>query len=204
MHNAGRQITPPRIRERKSEAGTGCLENNIEKNSEGSNPSASIKRRTSMRNGLSRDQAYRNRIAFSVPETAKIWGYGPKTVWSRIRSGKLLAARIGTRILIPRTALEKLTGPLSTLPMDKGPALISELCADCGMSDRFLREQIYTGALPVDSRKRPIHIDRQTMIDWIASHADDSGERVRPDLVAGIRERNQARRKALMPARSAV
>ncbi len=157
-----------------------------------------------MRNGLSRDQACRNRIAFSVPETAKIWGYVPKTVWSRIRSGKLLAARIGTRILIPRTALEKLTGPLSTLPMDKGPALISELCKDCGMSDRFLREQIYTGALPVDSRKRPIHIDRQTMIDWIASHADDSGKRVRPDLAEGVKQRNRQRREAATAERSAL
>ncbi len=156
-----------------------------------------------MLNGLSQEQAYRNRISFSVEEAAKIWGYNPRTVWKRIRSGQLAAARIGTRILLPRIELEKLTGPLSPLPVDQGPALLSVLSKDCGISDRFLRELISTGALSIESRVRPIKIDRQHIVDWLSSHTDTSGARVRPDLAMGVKQRNRQRRKAATTERSA-
>lgn len=48
------------------------------------------------------------RLTWSVPETAKVLGIGRNLCYDRIKVGEIPAIRIGRRILIPRSALEKL------------------------------------------------------------------------------------------------
>lgn len=137
---------------------------------------------------------YRNRIAFSVEEAAALLSLSSRTVRDRIREGRLAAARLGTRILVPRTALEALTGPLSTLPMKETPATVHTLADEVGISSRFVRELIKAGSLPATRQGRSLFVDRGEAVAFIASHTDTSGARVRPDIVAALTARNKARR----------
>ncbi|PKL75097.1 MAG: hypothetical protein CVV27_17135, partial [Candidatus Melainabacteria bacterium HGW-Melainabacteria-1] len=47
-----------------------------------------------------------NRVAFSVNESAESCGLSAKTVWQKIHSGELRAARVGSRVLVLRSDLE--------------------------------------------------------------------------------------------------
>jgi len=46
------------------------------------------------------------RISFSVDESAKMCGLCSKTIWEKIHTGELRAARVGSRVLIIKSDLE--------------------------------------------------------------------------------------------------
>jgi len=46
------------------------------------------------------------RISFSVDESANMCGLCSKTIWEKIHSGELRAARVGSRVLIIKSDLE--------------------------------------------------------------------------------------------------
>lgn len=140
-----------------------------------------------------KETQYRNRIAFSVEETAALLSLSCRTIRNRLRERTLAAARVGTRILIPRPALEALSEPLSTLPMEKSPATVHELACDMSISSRFIRELIKAGSLPASRKGRSLFVDREAAVRFIASRTDTSGARVRPDVVEALTARNKAR-----------
>ena len=47
------------------------------------------------------------REALSVPETARVLGASPASVWRWIREGELPATKIGGRVFVPRAALRR-------------------------------------------------------------------------------------------------
>ena len=47
------------------------------------------------------------RYAFSVSEVAQFIGVSSRTIWTLIKEGELPTFRIGTRVLIAKTALEQ-------------------------------------------------------------------------------------------------
>jgi excisionase family DNA binding protein len=47
------------------------------------------------------------RVAYSVVEVAGFIGVSQRTVWQLVKDGELPHFRIGTRCLIPKTALER-------------------------------------------------------------------------------------------------
>jgi len=49
-----------------------------------------------------------SRLTLSVEETAKILGIGRNLCYDRVKTGEIPAIKIGKRLLIPRSALEKL------------------------------------------------------------------------------------------------
>jgi excisionase family DNA binding protein len=140
-----------------------------------------------------KEAQYHNRITFSVEEAAALLSLSCRTIRDRIREGKIAAARVGTRILIPRPVLEVLSGPLSSLPMEKSPATVHELARDLGISARFVRELIKAGSLPASRKGRSLFVDRGVVIAFIAYRTDTSGARVRPDIVDALTARNKAR-----------
>ena len=140
-----------------------------------------------------KEAQYRNRIAFSVEETAALLSLSCRTIRDRLREGTLAAARVGTRILIPRPVLEALSGLLSSLPMEKSPATVHELARDMGISSRFVRELIKAGSLPATRKGRSFFVDREAAVRFIALRTDTSGARVRPDIVDALTARNKAR-----------
>ncbi len=50
------------------------------------------------------------RLAYGVAEAARAIGVSYKVLYDLIKSGRLRAARVGRRIIIPRSALEELLG----------------------------------------------------------------------------------------------
>ena len=48
------------------------------------------------------------KLTLSVPEAAKLLGIGRNLCYSRVRVGEIPAIRIGRRILVPRSSLERL------------------------------------------------------------------------------------------------
>ncbi len=46
------------------------------------------------------------RLSYPVPEAAEQLGVGTRTIWRWIKEGKLQTARLGSRVLVPRKALE--------------------------------------------------------------------------------------------------
>jgi len=62
------------------------------------------------------------RLTLTVEETAKALGIGRQLAYERVRTGEIPAIKIGRRILVPRSALEKLLDdpkPLNHTPMGK-------------------------------------------------------------------------------------
>jgi excisionase family DNA binding protein len=47
---------------------------------------------------------------FSVPEAARFLRVSEKSVWKAIRRGEIKTARLGHRVLVPRTALDEFLG----------------------------------------------------------------------------------------------
>ena len=47
------------------------------------------------------------RLTLSVPEAAKVLGIGRNLCYDRVKTGEIPAIRIGRRILVPLSALEK-------------------------------------------------------------------------------------------------
>jgi excisionase family DNA binding protein len=140
-----------------------------------------------------KEAQYRNRIAFSVDEAAALLSFSCRTIRDCLREGQIAAARVGTRILVPRPALEALSGPLSSLPMEKSPATVHELARDMSISSRVIRDLIKAGSLPATRKGRSLFVDREEAVRFIASRTDTSGARVRPDIVDALIARNKAR-----------
>ena len=47
-------------------------------------------------------------LLVSVPEAARLLGVGKTLGWKMVRSGQLPTKKFGTRVLVPRVALERL------------------------------------------------------------------------------------------------
>jgi len=47
------------------------------------------------------------RLAYPVHEAAQLLGSGDRTLWRLVRSGRLAAVRLGSRVFIARATLEK-------------------------------------------------------------------------------------------------
>lgn len=56
------------------------------------------------------------KLAFSVEETAKLLGLSRNSVYAALRAGEIPSIRVGARLLIPKTGLEKM---LSEAGQDK-------------------------------------------------------------------------------------
>jgi len=48
------------------------------------------------------------RLTLSVEETARLLGIGRNLCYDRIKAGEIPSLKIGRRLLVPKTALEKL------------------------------------------------------------------------------------------------
>lgn len=48
------------------------------------------------------------RLTLSVEETARLLGIGRNLCYDRVKTGEIPVIRIGRRLLVPRSALEKL------------------------------------------------------------------------------------------------
>ena len=62
------------------------------------------------------------RLTLSVDETAKLLGIGRNLCYDRVKTGEIPVIKIGRRLLIPRSALEKLLAdpkPLNLTPTSK-------------------------------------------------------------------------------------
>ena len=46
------------------------------------------------------------RLLYSVDETATVMGMNPRTIWTKIEFGELVAVKIGRRVMISRKTLE--------------------------------------------------------------------------------------------------
>ena len=63
-----------------------------------------------------------DKLTLSVEETAKLLGIGRNLCYERVKTGEIPAIKIGRRLLIPRSALEKLLAnpkPLDLTPRSK-------------------------------------------------------------------------------------
>lgn len=49
-----------------------------------------------------------DKLTLSVGETAKLLGIGRNLCYDRVKTGEIPAIKIGRRLLVPRSALEKL------------------------------------------------------------------------------------------------
>lgn len=49
-----------------------------------------------------------DKLTLSVEETAKLLGIGRNLCYERVKTGEIPAIKIGRRLLVPRSALEKL------------------------------------------------------------------------------------------------
>ena len=52
--------------------------------------------------------AMEDKLTLSVEETAKLLGIGRNLCYNRVKTGEIPAIKIGRRLLVPRSALEKL------------------------------------------------------------------------------------------------
>ena len=55
-----------------------------------------------------RGGAMEDKLTLSVEETAKLLGIGRNLCYDRVKTGEIPAIKIGRRLLVPRSALEKL------------------------------------------------------------------------------------------------
>lgn len=56
-----------------------------------------------------------DRQTLTVEEAAKALGIGRNTAYEGVRTGTIPVVRIGRRMLVPRSALQKMLGEASTL-----------------------------------------------------------------------------------------
>jgi len=56
-------------------------------------------------------------MAISVEETAKILGLSRNLTYELVKTGKIFSVRLGKRIIIPLTSLERLTFPPKTVAL---------------------------------------------------------------------------------------
>jgi excisionase family DNA binding protein len=71
--------------------------------------------------GKERD-AMEDKLTLSVEETAKLLGIGRNLCYERVKTGEIPVIKIGRRLLVPRSALEKLLAdpkPLNLTPASK-------------------------------------------------------------------------------------
>jgi excisionase family DNA binding protein len=62
------------------------------------------------------------RVTFTVEETARLLGIGRQLAYDRVKTGEIPVIKIGRRLLVPRSALEKLLAdpkPLNLTPTSK-------------------------------------------------------------------------------------
>jgi len=62
------------------------------------------------------------KLTLSVEEAAKLLGIGRNLCYDRVKTGEIPAIKIGKRLLVPRSALEKLLAepkPLNLTPAGK-------------------------------------------------------------------------------------
>ena len=62
------------------------------------------------------------RLTLTVEETAKLLGIGRQLAYDRVKTGEIPVIKIGRRLLVPRSALEKLLAdpkPLNLTPTSK-------------------------------------------------------------------------------------
>ncbi len=62
------------------------------------------------------------RLTLSVEETAKLLGIGRNLCYDRVKTGEIPVIKIGRRLLVPRSALEKLLAdpkPIDLTPTSK-------------------------------------------------------------------------------------
>jgi len=63
-----------------------------------------------------------NKLTLSVEEAAKLLGIGRNLCYDRVKTGEIPVIKIGRRLLVPRSALEKLLAnpkPLNLTPAGK-------------------------------------------------------------------------------------
>ncbi len=63
-----------------------------------------------------------DKLTLSVEETAKLLGIGRNLCYDRVKTGEIPAIKIGRRLLVPRSALQKLLAeprPLNPTPGSK-------------------------------------------------------------------------------------
>ncbi len=56
------------------------------------------------------------KLTYSVPEVAQLLGISRTTAYECVRRGEIPALTFGRRILVTRTALEALVGPVPDVP----------------------------------------------------------------------------------------
>jgi len=62
------------------------------------------------------------RLTLTVEETAKLLGIGRQLAYDKVKTGEIPVIKIGRRLLVPRSALEKLLAdpkPLNLTPASK-------------------------------------------------------------------------------------
>lgn len=62
------------------------------------------------------------RLTLSVEETAKLLGIGRNLCYDRVKTGEIPVIKVGKRLLVPRSALQKLLAdpkPLNLTPAGK-------------------------------------------------------------------------------------
>jgi excisionase family DNA binding protein len=56
------------------------------------------------------------KLTYTVPEAAALLGISRSTAYECVRRGEIPSLTLGRRVLISRSQLERLLGPLSTTP----------------------------------------------------------------------------------------
>jgi excisionase family DNA binding protein len=51
-----------------------------------------------------------DQILYSVPQSARVLGLSPRSLWDFVRRGEIRVRRVGTRVLISRRELERFAG----------------------------------------------------------------------------------------------
>jgi len=62
------------------------------------------------------------KLTLTIEETSKLLGIGRNLCYDRVKTGEIPVLKIGRRLLVPRSALEKLLAdpkPLSLIPRSK-------------------------------------------------------------------------------------
>lgn len=59
------------------------------------------------------------RLTFTVEETAKLLGIGRQLAYDRVKTGEIPVIKIGRRLLVPRSALQKLLEKGQLVTMDE-------------------------------------------------------------------------------------
>ena len=62
------------------------------------------------------------RLTLTIEETAKLLGIGRQLAYDKVKTGEIPVIKIGRRLLVPRSALEKLLAdpkPLNLTPKSK-------------------------------------------------------------------------------------